>query len=98
MPRVHPVEVYTLTSDKAEVKIVTYGARLISIRVPNRNGVMGNVILGHDKLQDYKTAMNHWMGATIGRYANRIDRGQFTLDGNLPDPHEPAQLRSAWRP
>ena len=76
-----PIEVYTLTSDKAEVKIVTYGARLISIRVPNRDGVMGNVILGHDKLQDYKTAMNQWMGATIGRYANRIDRGQFTLEG-----------------
>lgn len=76
-----PIEVYTLTSGKAEVKIVTYGARLISIRVPNRDGVMGNVILGHDKLQDYKTAMNQWMGATIGRYANRIDRGQFTLEG-----------------
>ncbi len=76
-----PIEVYTLTSDKAEVKIVTYGARLISIRVPNRDGVMGNVILGHDKLQDYKTPMNQWMGATIGRYANRIDRGQFTLEG-----------------
>jgi aldose 1-epimerase len=42
---------------------------------------MGNVILGHDKLQDYKTTMNQWMGATIGRYANRIDRGQFTLEG-----------------
>jgi aldose 1-epimerase len=76
-----PIEVYTLTSPKAEVKIVTYGARLISIRVPNRDGVMGNVILGHDKLQDYKTTMNQWMGATIGRYANRIDRGQFTLEG-----------------
>jgi aldose 1-epimerase len=76
-----PIEVYTLTSAKAEVKIVTYGARLISIRVPNRDGAMGNVILGHDKLQDYKTPMNTWMGATIGRYANRIDRGQFTLEG-----------------
>jgi len=32
-------------------------------------------------LQDYKTTMNQWMGATIGRYANRIDRGQFTLEG-----------------
>ena len=76
-----PIEVYTLTSVKAEVKIVTYGARLISIRVPNRKGVMGNVILGHDKLADYKTSMNTWMGATIGRYANRIDKGQFTLEG-----------------
>lgn len=75
------VEVYTITSAKAEVKIVTYGARLISIRVPNASGVMGNVILGHDKLQDYKSPMNTWMGATIGRYANRIDRGEFTVDG-----------------
>jgi aldose 1-epimerase len=76
-----PIEVYTLTSAKAEVKIVTYGARLISLRVPNRDGVMGSVILGHDKLQDYRSPMNTWMGATIGRYANRIDRGQFTLEG-----------------
>jgi aldose 1-epimerase len=76
-----PIDVYTIASAKAEVKIVTYGARLVSIRVPNRAGAMGNVILGHDKLQDYKSPMNTWMGATIGRYANRIDRGEFTVDG-----------------
>ncbi len=76
-----PVEVYTIASAKAEVKICTYGARIVSIRVPNGHGVMGDVVLGQDDVQGYMRGSGAFMGATIGRYANRIDRGEFTLDG-----------------
>ena len=76
-----PVEIYTITSPKAEVKITTYGAHILSISVPNRSGAMGNVVLKRDTLQEYEGGMGAFMGATIGRYANRIDHGQFTLDG-----------------
>ena len=75
------VELYTISSAKAEVKITTYGARIVSIRVPNRNGAMGNVVIGRDKLQDYQGGFAAFNGATIGRFANRIDHGQFTLEG-----------------
>jgi aldose 1-epimerase len=75
-----PVELYTIASAKAEVKVTTYGARIVSIRVPNRKGEMGDVVLGHDSVQGYMNG-GAVMGATIGRYANRIDHGQFTLDG-----------------
>jgi aldose 1-epimerase len=76
-----PVELYTITSAKAEVKVTTYGAHLVSIRVPNRKGELGNVILGRDSLKEYQNGMGALLGATIGRFANRIDHGQFTLDG-----------------
>ena len=75
-----PVELYTIASAKAEVKVTTYGARIVSIRVPNRKGEMGDVVLGHDSVQGYMNG-GAVMGATIGRYANRIDHGQFTLNG-----------------
>jgi len=76
-----PVDIYTITSAKAEVKITTYGAHILSVSVPNRKGVLGNVVLKRDSLQEYEGGMGAFMGATIGRYANRIDHGQFTLDG-----------------
>jgi len=76
-----PVELYTIASPKAEVKIATYGARIISVRVPNRNGAMANVVIGRDNLQGYQSPFAAFNGATIGRFANRIDRGQFTLEG-----------------
>ena len=75
------VELYTIKDAKAEVEIATYGARIVSIKVPNRKGEMGNVIVGRNSLQDYMTPAGAFPGATIGRFANRIDHGQFTLDG-----------------
>jgi aldose 1-epimerase len=76
-----PVALYTITSGKAEVQVTSYGARIVSIRVPNRSGVLGNVIVGRDTLQDYLSPMAAFMGATVGRYANRLAKGQFVLDG-----------------
>jgi aldose 1-epimerase len=76
-----PVDLYTLTNSKGmEVKITNYGGIIQSIRVPNRRGRMANVTLGFDNLDDYVT-MNPYFGTITGRYANRIAKGRFTLDG-----------------
>jgi aldose 1-epimerase len=77
------VERYTLTSANAngmEVKILTYGGIVQSIRVPDRNGEMANVALGFDNLDDY-VGSSPYFGCITGRYANRIARGVFSLEG-----------------
>lgn len=75
------VEEYTLTNANGmEVKIITYGGIITSIRVPDRNGNMANVALGFDNMEDYETR-NPYFGNITGRYANRIAGGKFTLDG-----------------
>jgi aldose 1-epimerase len=76
-----PVDLYTLASGKVEVTLTTYGARIVSVRVPNRSGEIGNVIVGRDTVQGYMEPSGSVRGATVGRYANRIARGRFTLDG-----------------
>jgi aldose 1-epimerase len=74
---------YTLTNtnkDPMEVKIITYGGIITSIKVPDRQRNMANVALGFDNLGDYETK-SPYFGCITGRYANRIAEGQFTLDG-----------------
>jgi aldose 1-epimerase len=63
-----------------EVRTMPYGAALVSIRVPDRNGKADDVVLGFDALDDYVTK-NRFFGVVAGRYANRIAKGRFTLDG-----------------
>jgi aldose 1-epimerase len=76
-----PVDEYTLTNVKGmEVKIITYGGTITSIKVPDRYGKMANVALGFGKLSDYETK-SPYFGCITGRYANRIALGKFTLDG-----------------
>jgi aldose 1-epimerase len=76
------VEEYTLTNANGmEVKIITYGGIITSIRVPDRNGEMANVTLGFNNLQDYETR-NPYFGNITGRYANRIANATFELEGN----------------
>jgi aldose 1-epimerase len=75
------VEEYVLTNDNGmEVRIITYGGVITSIRVPDRNGVMGNVVLGFNTLEDYMTK-SPYFGNITGRYANRIANAKFTLEG-----------------
>jgi|HubBroStandDraft_6_1064221.scaffolds.fasta_scaffold39129_3 aldose 1-epimerase len=75
------VDIYTLTNaNGAEVRIMTFGGTVVSIKVPDRNGKLGDVILGYDDLQGYLTN-NPYLGAIAGRYANRIARARFSLDG-----------------
>lgn len=76
-----PVKLYTLTNDNGmEVCITNYGGRIVSIMVPDKNGDMKDVVLGFDNLDDYMNISNDF-GAAIGRYANRIDQGRITIDG-----------------
>src|SRR5689334_17424617 len=75
------VDEYTLTNaQQMEVKIITFGGNVTSIRVPDRAGALANVVLGYSGLEDYE-AQKAYIGALIGRYGNRIAQGKFTLDG-----------------
>jgi len=81
MPDGKAVEVYTLTNARGmEVRAITYGAIIQSIRVPDKSDHLDDVTLGYDSLPGYLTT-SPYFGAVVGRYANRIARGRFTLDG-----------------
>jgi aldose 1-epimerase len=74
------VEIYTLTNlSGAEVKFTTFGGRIVSLKVPDKNGKFDDVVLGYDKLKDYLND-NMFFGAIIGRYGNRIAKGKFLLN------------------
>jgi aldose 1-epimerase len=72
---------YILTNKKGlQAEIINYGADLVSLKVPDRDGKTADVVLGYDTVQGYETDKSYF-GASIGRYGNRIAEGQFTLDG-----------------
>jgi aldose 1-epimerase len=76
-----PVDCYTLTNRHGvTAKIITYGALLTELRVPDRTGQLGDVVLGFDNLEQYVKG-HPYFGATIGRVGNRIAKGRFALDG-----------------
>lgn len=76
-----PVEVYTLTNTRgAFVRIITYGAIVTELHVPDRAGKLGDVVLGFDNLSAYVTK-SPYFGAIVGRVANRIKDATFVLDG-----------------
>lgn len=75
------VELYTLANKNGlKVKIMTYGAIITAVEVPDRNGQVQNITLFKDTVADYK-AGHPFFGATVGRYANRIAFGKFTIGG-----------------
>jgi aldose 1-epimerase len=72
---------FTLSNKSGmEVAITDFGGTVVSIKVPDRNGKMGDVILGYDSVEGYETG-TAYIGATVGRYANRIGGAKFSLDG-----------------
>ena len=74
-------QLYTLkNANGMEVCITPFGGRIVSVMVPDRTGELRDVVLGFDKISDYQTIPTDF-GASIGRYANRIGQGKFTLDG-----------------
>ncbi|MFZ0293352.1 MAG: aldose epimerase family protein [Candidatus Sulfotelmatobacter sp.] len=85
MPDGTPVEIFTLSDGAYEARIATYGGVVVSLKVPDRSGNRADVVLGFDNLDGYVTNFNGpsdaFFGAVIGRYANRIAHGTFTLDG-----------------
>jgi aldose 1-epimerase len=76
-----PVSLYTLTNaNGVQVRAMNYGGIIVSIRVPDRKGEMADIVLGHDTAEGYMPNPPY-IGAIVGRYANRIANGTFTLDG-----------------
>ncbi|MGH7531617.1 MAG: aldose epimerase family protein [Gemmatimonadales bacterium] len=72
---------YTVTNARGmEVRVTDYGGIIVSLHVPDKNGRLGDVVLGYDSLAGYLRA-SPYFGAIIGRYGNRIANGRFTLDG-----------------
>lgn len=75
-----PVTLYTLTSAQGmSVSIINYGAIVVSLNVPDKNGKFEDVVIGYNNMEDYQER-SHNFGATIGRVAGRINNAQFTLD------------------
>ncbi|OJW18775.1 MAG: galactose mutarotase [Planctomycetales bacterium 71-10] len=74
------VDLYTLRNGKITVKVATYGATVVAIEAPDRDGKVADVTLGFDSLDGY-LGEHPYFGATVGRVANRIAKGKFTLDG-----------------
>lgn len=80
-PEGTPVEVYVLKNGKGmTAKVITYGAILTELDVPDKDGKAADVVLGFDDLQGYLGG-HPFFGATVGRVANRIAKGKFALDG-----------------
>jgi aldose 1-epimerase len=74
---------YVLSNKKGvEAMVIGYGATLVSLKVPDRNGKAADIVLGYDDLAGYEQGKS-FFGATIGRYGNRIAGGGFTLDGTV---------------
>lgn len=77
---------YALTNaNGCELTICNYGARIISLLVPDRDGNMTDVVTGHDSIDMILKTNDGYFGVICGRYANRIARGRFELDGNVYD-------------
>ena len=77
----HQIDRYILTNKNGmEASIITYGGAVVTLRVPDRNGKLDDVVLGFDNLDGYLKHTDHF-GALIGRYGNRIGKAQFKLDG-----------------
>jgi aldose 1-epimerase len=75
------VDLYLLkNSNGLEANITNYGGIVVSLKVPDKNGELGDTVLGYDNLNDY-LGNNPYFGALIGRYGNRIASGRFIIDG-----------------
>ena len=75
-----PIKLYTLKNSQGmEVCVTNFGGRIVSVMVPDKNGKMTDVVLGFDSIADYQNIPSDF-GASIGRYANRINKGKITID------------------
>ena len=76
------VYLFTIKNSKGMVaQVSNYGGTLVSLKVQGKNGTFDDVVLGYDKLEDYRK-YNYFFGATIGRVANRIGTASFEINGN----------------
>jgi len=81
MPDGTKVEIYTLEEGALKARIMTYGARLVSLEVPDRSGKLADIVLGYDNLAGYTADAKSYFGSIVGRYGNRIAHATFSLDG-----------------
>lgn len=73
---------YILTNDNGmKVSITEFGATLVSVEVPDRDGELADVTLGFDAVDGYSSNKNPYFGSSVGRFGNRIAHGKFSLDG-----------------
>lgn len=80
-PAGEPVTLFTLVNANGiRMRVMSYGAIILSLEVPDRDGKMADIVLGYDTLGDYLEDTPYF-GAVVGRYGNRIGKGRFTLDG-----------------
>jgi len=76
------VQMYVLSNNKgAEATVINYGGKIVSLSVPDKNGKLTDIVLGHNNLTEYLSSEEPYFGAVCGRTGNRIAKGQFTLDG-----------------
>src|ERR1700733_12257133 len=81
MPDGTKISVFELQQSDLKVRITNYGARVVSLEVPDRDGKIADVVLGYDSLAGYLSDPKTYFGAIVGRYGNRIGHGTFVLDG-----------------
>lgn len=75
---------FTLTnSNGVKCQLSNYGARVISLNAPDKNGVLEDIIVGYNTVEDFFTKHDAYYGATVGRYANRINEGSFKIDNKV---------------
>jgi len=75
------VQLYTLANSSLRVQLTEYGARIVSVDAPDRNGKMADVVLGHSNLEQYMAEAHAYFGAMVGRFGNRIAKGTFSFSG-----------------
>ena len=89
-----PIDLYTITNASgASVSLQTLGAGIQALRVPDRNGVFADVVLGFDNPEDYINPAYGYQGLTVGRWANRIRDGKFTFAGKA---YQAPQHQGTW--
>ncbi len=83
LPDGKAVDVYTVKNADLEVRITTYGARIVSLKTKDRDGKVGDVVLGYNSVDGYvaEGTTKTYFGAIVGRYGNRIRGGKFSVDG-----------------
>lgn len=76
------VKMYVLSNKNGlEATVINYGAKIVSLSVPDKNGELTDIVLGHNNLNEYLNSEEPYFGAVCGRTGNRIAKGKFTLDG-----------------
>ena len=75
------MDIYTLKAEGLEVRVTNFGARIVSIRTPDRSGKVADVALGYDTIDGYVADNKTYLGSIVGRYGNRIAHGTFSVEG-----------------